>query len=95
MIYALRIAIQWFEHIGKEREVRWCEEVFARAVRGGNPFRDPEPEGDGEGGGEEWEVVEGNVFQLRLARYGADCLRLEFWEPPGKRLRRTVNDFDD
>lgn len=77
LIHPLRIAMQWFEHIGKEWEVRWCEQVFKRAVRGGNPFRDA----DADGGDQyrEQEAGGGSVYQLVLPRYGADCLRLEFF----------------
>jgi hypothetical protein len=81
LIYPLRIAMQWFAHVGREREVRWCEQVFRRAVRGGDPFRDPETEGGDEETEKEMGMGGGSVYQLALARFGADCLRLEFFTP--------------
>lgn len=79
IIPVLRLAMQWLEHIGMEREFRWCEQIFKRAIKGGNPFRD---EGDEDDDSEGERDEGGSVYKLVAPRYGADRLKLEFYTRP-------------
>jgi hypothetical protein len=77
-------AMQLFEHLQAEREVRWCREVFAKMNAGENPFEDPYPRHGVSVDGIETVVEEVKSegerakYQLSLPHYGKNALRLDF-----------------